>query len=127
MVAQRERIRVLVVDDLVMVRRSLATCLAIFGDLELAGEAASGADALAACHRLQPDVVLMDLMMPEMDGVAATTAIKAQFPHIQVVALTSIAEPETLRRVLQAGAKSYLFKNGSVHELHTAIQDARAC
>ncbi len=119
--ANGNRIRVLVVDDHDMVRRGLTTFLLIFDDLALAGEAASGAEALAVCAEVQPDVVLMDLMMPAMDGPTATAAIKAQFPHIQVIALTSFAEPEMLQRVLQAGAMSYLLKNVSADELHAAI------
>ncbi len=124
--ANGNRIRVLVVDDHDMVRRGLTTFLLIFDDLALAGEAASGAEALAVCAEVQPDVVLMDLMMPAMDGPTATAAIKAQFPHIQVIALTSFAEPEMLQRVLQAGAISYLLKNVSADELHAAILAAYA-
>ncbi len=124
--ANGNRIRVLVVDDHDMVRRGLTTFLLIFDDLALAGEAASGAEALAVCAEVQPDVVLMDLMMPAMDGPTATAAIKAQFPHIQVIALTSFAEPAMLQRVLQAGAMSYLLKNVSADELHAAILAAYA-
>jgi NarL family two-component system response regulator LiaR len=124
--ANGNRIRVLVVDDHDMVRRGLTTFLLIFDDLALAGEAASGAEALAVCAEVQPDVVLMDLMMPAMDGPTATAAIKAQFPHIQVIALTSFAEPAMLQRVLQAGAISYLLKNVSADELHAAILAAYA-
>ena len=124
--ANGNRIRVLVVDDHDMVRRGLTTFLLIFDDLALAGEAASGAEALAACAEVQPHVVLMDLMMPAMDGPTATAAIKAQFPHIQVIALTSFAEPGMLQRALQAGAISYLLKNVSADELHAAILAAYA-
>lgn len=119
-------IRVLLVDDHDMVRRGLATFLAVYDDLELVAEARNGAEALRLCAEVQPDVVLMDLMMPDMDGPSATEQIRRQWPRIQVIALTSFAEPELLQRVLQAGAISYLLKNVSADSLHAAIQAAHA-
>lgn len=119
-------ISVLIVDDHDMVRRGLATFLAVFDDLDLVGEARSGAEAVRRCGELQPDVVLMDLMLPDIDGPSATREIRAQWPHTQVVALTSFPEPELLRRVLQAGAISYLLKNISADTLHDAILNAAA-
>ncbi|NTU84267.1 MAG: response regulator transcription factor [Chloroflexales bacterium] len=119
-------IRVVLVDDHEMVRQGLATFLAVYDDLALVGEACSGAEALAICAAAQPDVVLMDLMMPDMDGPAATRALKAQQPCVQVIALTSFPEPGLLQRALQAGAISYLLKNVSALELHAAIRAAAA-
>ena len=123
-----DRIRVLLVDDHDMVRRGLATFLQIFDDLLLAGEAASGAEALRACAEARPDVVLMDLMMPDMDGPTATQAIKARFPRVQVIGIapTDLAEPELMQRVLQAGANSCLPKDAGADELHAAIRAAHA-
>jgi two-component system, NarL family, response regulator LiaR len=119
-------IRVLIVDDHTMVRRGLATILKIKPDLELVGEAANGREAVEACGRLRPDVVLMDLMMPEMSGAAATHAIRKQWPQVQVVALTSFQEKELVREALQAGAIGYLLKNVSAEDLAAAIREAHA-
>ena len=119
-------IRVLLVDDHAMLRRGLATFLKVFDDLELAGEAASGEDAIQLCAQLLPDVVLMDMVMPEMDGVTATRAIRQQFPEVQVVALTSFKEEELIQHALQAGAIGYLLKDVSADTLAQAIRDAHA-
>lgn len=117
-------IRVIVVDDHDMVRRGLAAFLDIQPDLELVGEATNGAQALPLCKRLQPDVVLMDLIMPEMDGVTALQTIRAKWPEIQVIALTSFPEQELVQRALRAGAIGYLLKNVTVDELAGAIRAA---
>ena len=119
-------IRVMLVDDHTMVRRGLATFLKVFDDLELVGEAANGAAALQLCARLQPDVVLMDMVMPVMDGATATEAIRQQFPSVQVLALTSFSEEDLIQRALQAGAIGYLFKDVSAEELAQAIRAAHA-
>jgi len=119
-------IRVMLVDDHDMVRRGLATFLKVKPDLVLVGEASDGSEAVAACELAQPDVVLMDLVMPEMDGAAATRLIRKKWPHIQVIALTSFQEKELIREVLEAGAIGYLLKNVSVDELATAIRSAHA-
>ncbi|MBX6340919.1 MAG: response regulator transcription factor, partial [Thermomicrobiaceae bacterium] len=116
----------MLVDDHDMVRRGLATFLAVFDDLELVGEARSGAEAIRRCEELRPDVVLMDLMMPDMDGPSATREIRQRWPQVQVIALTSFPEPDMLQRVLRAGAISYLLKNVSADALHDAIVAARA-
>ncbi|HET7035178.1 MAG TPA: response regulator transcription factor [Thermomicrobiaceae bacterium] len=121
-----EPIRVMIVDDHDMVRRGLATFLSIYDDLALVGEARGGAEALRRCAELRPDVVLMDLMMPEMDGPSATAELRRRWPETQVIALTSFPEPELLQRVLQAGAVSYLLKNVSAEALHGAILAAHA-
>ncbi len=119
-------IRVLLVDDHPMVRRGLATFLKIFDDLELAGEAADGYEALARCAQVNPDVVLMDLVMPEMDGATATRAIRQQFPDVQVLALTSFKDVQLVQNVLQAGAIGYLLKDVSADALAEAIRAAYA-
>jgi NarL family two-component system response regulator LiaR len=119
-------IRVMIVDDHDMVRRGLATFLRVKANLELVGEASNGREALELCERARPDVILMDLVMPEMDGPTATRAIKKCWPQIQVIALTSFQEKELVQEALQAGAISYLLKNVSVDELAEAIQAACA-
>lgn len=120
------RIRVLVVDDHAMVRRGLATFLKVFDDLELSGEAASGQAAIQLCAELQPDVVLMDMVMPDMDGAAATRQIRLQSEAIQVIALTSFKEEGLVQSALQAGAIGYLLKDVSADELAQAIRAAHA-
>jgi NarL family two-component system response regulator LiaR len=120
------RIRVMVVDDHTMVRRGLATFLKVFDDLELAGEAASGQAAFQLCAQLQPDVVLMDMVMPDMDGATATRLIRKQSPLIQVLALTSFKEEILVQSALQAGAIGYLLKDVSADELAQAIRAAHA-
>jgi NarL family two-component system response regulator LiaR len=119
-------IRVMLVDDHTMVRRGLATFLLVFDDLELAGEAANGDEAIQLCARLLPDVVLMDLAMPEMDGVTATRLIRQRFPSVQVLALTSFAEEALIQNALQAGAIGYLLKDVTADELAQAIRAAHA-
>lgn len=119
-------IRVMIVDDHDMVRRGLAVFLQVKAGLELVGEARNGKEALHLCERVQPDVVLMDLVMPEMDGTAATRAIRERWPQVQVIALTSFQEKELVRDVLRAGAISYLLKDVSVDDLAEAIRAAYA-
>ena len=119
-------IRVMLVDDHTMVRRGLATFLKVFDDLQLAGEAESGAAAIQLCGELLPDVVLMDMVMPDMDGATATRAIRQQFPQVQVIALTSFKEGDLVKNALQAGAIGYLLKDLSADELAQAIRAAHA-
>ncbi len=119
-------IRVLLVDDHTMVRRGLATFLKVYGDLQLAGEAATGEAAIQLCGRLIPDVVLMDLVMPGMDGVETTRIITQQFPSVKVIALTSFNEEGRVQGALQAGAISYLLKDISAEALANAIRAAHA-
>ncbi len=123
---ESDPIRVMIVDDHDMVRRGLATFLRVKAGLELVGEASNGQQALQVCEKVQPDVILMDLVMPEMDGMTATRAIRECWPQIQVIALTSFQEKELVREALQAGAISYLLKNVSVDELAEAIRAAYA-
>jgi NarL family two-component system response regulator LiaR len=124
--ANTKPIRVLIVDDHAMVRRGLAAFLRVYEDLVLVGEAASGEEAIRLCAELRPDVVLMDLKMGEMDGAAATRAIRQDFPAVQVIALTSFQEEGLVHQALQAGAISYLLKNVSAEELAAAIRSAHA-
>ena len=119
-------IRVLLVDDHAMVRRGLATFLQVFDDLQLAGEAGDGEAAIQLCAQTRPDVVLMDMVMPDMDGVAATRAIRRRFPTVQVIALTSFKEAALVQNALQAGAIGYLLKDVSADELAQAIRAAHA-
>ncbi|MDX1614144.1 MAG: response regulator transcription factor [Candidatus Promineifilaceae bacterium] len=119
-------IRVMLVDDHDMVRRGLAAFLKVKPDLDLVGEARNGAEALAVCARARPDVVLMDLVMPEMDGAAATEEIRQRWPEIQIIALTSFQEQNLIHEALTAGAISYLLKNVSVDELAAAVRAAHA-
>ncbi len=119
-----QTIRVMIVDDHNVVRSGLATFLKAYEDLELVGEAKNGVEALKLCHARKPDVILMDLMMPEMDGIAATRAILAECPEIKIIAMTSFEDEEFVQGVLSAGAISYLLKNVSADELSRAIRDA---
>jgi two-component system, NarL family, response regulator LiaR len=119
-------IRVLLADDHLMVRRGLATLLLAFNDVQLVGEAQNGTEALALCATAQPDVVLMDLLMPEMDGVEATRVIRERHPNIQVIVLTSMNEYDYVQRALAAGAEGYLLKSISADDLATAIRVALA-
>jgi NarL family two-component system response regulator LiaR len=120
------RIRVLIVDDHAVVRSGLSAFLSVYADLELVGEAAGGLQAVDSCARACPDVVLMDLVMPGMDGAAATKAIRQACPQIQVLALTSFKEDHLVQAALQAGAIGYLLKNISGDELAAAIRAAFA-
>ena len=121
-----EPIRVMLVDDHTMVRRGLAAFLQVFADLELAGEAANGDEAVQLCARLLPDVVLMDLAMPDMDGVTATRIIRQRFHSVQVLALTSFTEEKLIQNALQAGAIGYLLKDVTADELAQAIRAAHS-
>ncbi len=120
-----DRIRVLIVDDHAMVRQGIATFIELHDDIELAGEAANGREALERVEELKPDVVLMDLVMPEMDGVTATREIKARFPNVKVLVLTSFVNDAQITPALQAGASGYLLKDLSANELMNAIRAAQ--
>ena len=119
-------IRVMLVDDHAVVRSGLSAFLLAFDDLELVAEAGSGEEAVRLCERLGPDVVLMDLVMPGMDGAAASRAIRERCPQIQIIALTSFKEKELVQGALEAGAIGYLLKNVTADELADAIRAAHA-
>lgn len=117
-------IRVLLVDDHMVVRSGLGAFLLVFDDMVFIGEASNGKEAVDACAQLQPDVVLMDIMMPVMDGIAATQEIRTRWPHIQVLALTSFKEDDLVQRMVRAGAIGYLMKNITADQLASAIRSA---
>jgi NarL family two-component system response regulator LiaR len=119
-------IRVMIVDDHAVVRGGLKFFLLGFDDLELAGEAEDGEEALRLCDQLHPDVILMDMMMPGIDGATATQAIRQRYPKVQVIALTSFKEQDLVQRALQAGAIGYLLKDVQALELAEAIRAAHA-
>lgn len=119
-------IRVMLVDDHAVVRGGLGAILRVYDDLELAGEAGSGEDALRLCPEVRPDVVLMDLIMPGMDGAATTRVLRERWPEVQVLVLTSFKEKDLIQGALEAGAIGYLLKNVSADELVAAIREAYA-
>jgi two-component system, NarL family, response regulator LiaR len=117
-------IRVMVVDDHTMVRRGLATFLKIFDDMLMVGEAESGEEAIPLSAEISPDVILMDMVLPGMDGAATTSIIRQKIPHVQVIALTSFKEGALIKKALEAGAIGYLLKDVSADELAIAIRSA---
>ena len=117
-------IRILLADDHNVVRSGLGAVLSMQDDFKVVGEAGDGEEAVRLCEKLQPDVVLMDLLMPKIDGVAATKSIKERWPQIQVIALTSFKEKEYVEGALKAGASGYLLKNVSADELVKAVRRA---
>jgi len=114
----------MVVDDHSMVREGLKVFLSTSDDIEVVGEAANGAEAVDLCARLEPDVVLMDVLMPVMDGAAATAQITAACPSVRIIALTSFVEEALVQQTLDAGAISYLLKDSRPESLKQAIRDA---
>ena len=121
-----EPIRVAVVDDHQAVRKGLTALILGFDDLELVGQATNGAEAVRLCDEVQPDVVLMDLVMPEMDGIEATEIILSRHPAISILALTSFRDEDLIDAMLDAGAVGYLLKDASLDELVGAIRMAKA-
>jgi NarL family two-component system response regulator LiaR len=122
--AEEKRIRVMVVDDHTVVRRGIRYSLLAFDDIELVGEARSGQEAIRVCLELQPDVILMDMMMPGMDGATTTRTLRQHHPQTQVIALTSFQEGNLVQDALRAGAISYLLKDVQMDELAEAIRSA---
>ncbi|MGI6149342.1 MAG: response regulator [Limnochordia bacterium] len=118
-------IRVLVIDDHEMVRRGLVSYLETEDDIEVVGEAGDGAEAITLCESLQPDVILMDLIMENADGITATKAIKSKFPETQIIILTSFVEEKLIFPALEAGALSYLLKTTTAEEIVRAIRSAQ--
>jgi NarL family two-component system response regulator LiaR len=120
-------IRVMVVDDHQVIRQGFSVFLKAFADLELIAEATNGLEALQLCDTVSPDVILMDMVMPQMDGVTAIKAIHSKHPGIQIIALTSFNEDrELVQSALGAGAIGYLFKDVSIDDLAQAIRTAYA-
>jgi len=125
-ISPSQPIRVMIVDDHTMVRRGLATILKAFDGLQLAGEAENGIAAIKLCGEVLPDVVLMDMVMPDMDGAAATRVIRQKYPQVQVIALTSFKEGDLVKNALEAGAIAYLLKDVSADDLVRSIRAAHA-
>ena len=119
-------IRILIADDHAVVRQGLRMFLGLDSELLVVGEATDGAEALRLAHELKPDVVLMDLLMPKMDGISATTAIRGALPDVEVVALTSVLEDSSVVGAVRAGAIGYLLKDTQADELCRAIKAAAA-
>jgi DNA-binding NarL/FixJ family response regulator len=118
------RIRVLIVDDHAVVRRGLRGFLDLLDDIEVVGEAENGRIAVDVAAALVPDVILMDLLMPELDGLGAIAAIKSAQPEIEIVALTSFIEEEKVTSALEAGATGYLLKDAEADEVAAAVRAA---
>jgi NarL family two-component system response regulator LiaR len=119
-------IRVLVVDDHPMVRVGLSMVLNSLEEITFLGEASNGKEAVEFCQTNQPDVILMDIKMPQMDGIEATKQILAQYPHIRVIALTSFKEDHLVRGIMSAGALGYLLKDADRSQIEHAIIDSMA-
>ena len=119
-------IRVLLVDDHAMVRRGMRDFLALHDDIEVVGEAADGAAGVEQAQALRPDIVVMDLMMPNLDGIEATGRIKAVLPDVEVIALTSFIEESRVVAAIEAGASGFLLKDAEADELAAAIRAAAA-
>ena len=122
MSAAKKTIKVLLVDDHPVVRKGLWSCLANKGGLRIVGEAADGAEAIRQARELVPDVVLMDLSMPKMDGVAVTETLRREAPEVKVLVLSGHNNRESVLRILQAGARGYVLKDAPPEELVRAIE-----
>jgi NarL family two-component system response regulator LiaR len=121
-----EPIRVLIVDDHAVVREGLRTFLELQEGIEVAGEAADGDEAIEVAAGLRPDVILMDLVMPRLDGVAAMRSLRERLPKARVIVLTSFLDDDKLMPALHAGAAGYLLKNAQPQELARAVRAAHA-
>jgi len=119
-----EKIRVFIVDDHAMVRKGLSLFLAANNDLELVGDASSGMEAINRFEQVQPDVILMDLVMPTMDGPTTISQLRDQYPDVKIIALTSFGDEQMVKSALEAGAIGYLLKDVSADKLAQAIRDA---
>jgi two-component system, NarL family, response regulator LiaR len=119
-------IKVMIVDDHPIVRGGLKKMLPVFDDLELTGEAENGQAALACLHQNVPDVILMDILMPVMNGILATRAILAQYPQVKIIMLTSFPTDDLIQEALEAGAIGYLLKNAPIDMIAGAIRSAYA-
>lgn len=117
-------IKVMIVDDHPIVRDGLKNMFLVFDDLVLIGEAENGYEALTLCQLDTPDVILMDIIMPGMDGIQATQAILEQFPQVKIIMLTSFTKDNLVQETLEAGAIGYVLKNAQIDELADAIRSA---
>jgi DNA-binding NarL/FixJ family response regulator len=125
-VADQDRIRVLIVDDHAVVRMGLRVFFDLQDDITVVGEAADGSEGVAMARRLEPDVVLMDLLMPNMDGITAIGRIKAERPETEIVTMTSFIEEEKVTAALEAGASGYVLKDAEAEEVAAAVRAAYA-
>jgi two-component system, NarL family, response regulator LiaR len=119
-----QTIRVLVADDYLSMRASLETFFAVYDDLELVGEAKNGREALDLCAQVAPDIVLMDILMPGMDGIVATRLIHERYPLVRIVVLTSAPENALIEDALEAGAVSCVLKTATIDELANSLRKA---
>lgn len=120
-----EAVRVVLVDDHAILRQSLKMLLGARPEIEIVGEASDGREAIALCERLKPDVVLMDLSMPELNGIEATRQLKRSCPATRVIVLSAYGDQDQLREALRAGATGYVIKRSDIEELTMAIQMVR--
>ena len=121
-----KRIRILLVDDHPVVRQGLRRILSDFDEISIAGEAGSGSEAIHRAHAIKPDVVVMDISMPEMSGIEATTILRRELPDIKVLALSMHANAAYIRQALRAGARGYLLKDSAPKELVAAISNVNS-
>jgi NarL family two-component system response regulator LiaR len=119
-------IKVMIVDDHPVVRDGLKNMFMVYDDLELVGEAENGNAALLLCEKIPPDVILMDIVMPGMDGIVTTRAVLDKFPGVRVIILTSYPKDDLIQKSLEAGATGYMLKNASIDDLANAIRSAYA-
>ena len=124
--ADSETIKVLLVDDHSVVRMGLKVFFDLQDDIEVVGEASDGSEAVAIARRLKPDVILMDLLMPNMDGLTAIGRIKGEMPETEIVAVTSFIEEDKVTAALEAGASGYLLKDAEAEEVAAAVRAAYA-
>ena len=117
-------IRVMIVDDHLMVRDGLKVFLSTYADLQVVGEARDGEQAVAVCEQVNPDVILMDIMMPNMDGPTATQRIREEYPSVQVIALTSFTDSDLVQQAIQSGAIAFVLKDTRPDQLAGAIRAA---
>lgn len=122
----KNRIKLLVVDDHPVVRKGISLCLARHETLEVAGEAVDGRDAIRKSRELQPDIVLMDISMPQMSGLAVTEQLRREFPKIKVLILSMHGNTDCVLRILQSGARGYVLKDAPAEELVRAIETVHA-
>lgn len=119
-----EQTKVLIIDDHSVVRKGLVALLENFSDMQAVGDIGDARQGIELCARVGPHVVIMDMVMPDMDGVTATRLLRERFPHVQVVALISFNDDDNVQQALKAGAIGYLFKNASVDEVADAVRRA---
>jgi len=124
MTKESKNIRILIADDHSITRSGIKTLISVYDDLTLVGEAANGAEAIAMWDEVSPDVILMDINMPVIDGIEATVKIREKYPNIKIIALTSYVDKKLVKDILKAGAISYIIKNISPDELVKTIRDA---